>query len=55
MVKLVGKTKSGPYAATPENSDPCGSRATVILKGNRLGGGGKGPQFKTDAMWEPLS
>ena len=38
MVKLVGKTKSAPYAATPENSDPSGSRATVILKGNRLGG-----------------
>jgi hypothetical protein len=38
MVKLVGKTKSAPYAATPENSDQSGSRATVILKGNRLGG-----------------
>jgi hypothetical protein len=32
MVKLVGKTKWAPYAATPENSDPSGSRATVILK-----------------------
>jgi len=38
MVKLVGKTKSAPYAATPENSDPSGTRATVILKGNRFGG-----------------
>ena len=38
MVKLVGKTKSAPYAAMPENSDPSGSRATVILKGNRFGG-----------------
>jgi hypothetical protein len=43
MVKLVGKTKSAPYAATPENSDPSGSRATVILhatvilRGNRFG------------------
>ena len=37
MVNLVGKTKSAPTAATPENSDPSGSRATVILKGNRFG------------------
>jgi hypothetical protein len=37
MVKFVGKTKSAPYAATPENFDPSGSRATVILKGSRFG------------------
>jgi hypothetical protein len=33
LVKLVGKTESAPYVVIPENFDPSGSRATVILKG----------------------
>ena len=33
---VVGKTGMAPYTAIPENSDPSGSRATVILKGQRV-------------------
>jgi hypothetical protein len=33
---LVGKKESAPCAAMPENSDPSGSCATVILNGQRV-------------------
>jgi hypothetical protein len=34
--KLAANTESAPYAATPENSDPRGSRATVISRSQRV-------------------